>query len=81
MGISWFIDILDSDKEERVNASMYCIQTILNTLSGMTNNESDKPVQDLCDKYSFMREKYSKKVATKLLNFSDHYFYRVWVIF
>lgn len=34
VGVPWFLEILDSNNEEIVNAAQYCLQSILNTLSG-----------------------------------------------
>ncbi|CAK1590397.1 unnamed protein product [Parnassius mnemosyne] len=49
VGIPWFLDIIDSDNEERVNAAQYCFQVILNTLSGMDTKHT-KPDPQLCEK-------------------------------
>lgn len=37
VGIPWFLEILDSKDEKRVNAAQWCMQTILNTFSGKYN--------------------------------------------
>lgn len=50
-GIPWFLEILDSDYIERVNAAQYCMQAILNSFSGMDNKPDSKPVKEKCDKY------------------------------
>ncbi|KAK3922408.1 Protein unc-45-like protein B [Frankliniella fusca] len=49
LGVPWFLDILNCQKEQQVNASQYCLQTILNTLSGMTNKPESKPKTELCE--------------------------------
>lgn len=49
LGIPWFLQILDSKNVDRVNAAQHCLQTILNSFSGLTNKEESKPVQELCD--------------------------------
>ncbi|XP_054271467.1 protein unc-45 homolog B isoform X1 [Macrosteles quadrilineatus] len=49
LGIPWFLDILNCSKEEQVNASQYCLQTILNSLSGLDNKPDSKPDQQLCE--------------------------------
>lgn len=49
VGIPWFLDIIDSDDEERVNAAQYCLQNILNTFSGMDNKKNSKPDLSLCE--------------------------------
>ncbi|KAK7872199.1 hypothetical protein R5R35_001759 [Gryllus longicercus] len=42
-GMPWFLEVLNSPKEDQVNAAQYCIQTILNALSGMENKPDSKP--------------------------------------
>lgn len=49
IGIPWFLDILDSKDEQRVNAVQHCMQTILNSFSGMENKLDSKPDQKLCE--------------------------------
>ncbi|XP_034231259.1 protein unc-45 homolog B [Thrips palmi] len=49
LGVPWFLDILNCQSENQVNASQYCLQTILNTLSGMTNAPESKPQAELCE--------------------------------
>lgn len=51
VGIPWFLEILDTDYEQQVNVAQYCMQTILNTFSGMDNKSDTKPQQDMCEKY------------------------------
>lgn len=51
VGVPWFLEILDADCEQQVNAAQYCIQTILNTFSGMENKPDTKPNIDMCKKY------------------------------
>ncbi|XP_071645694.1 protein unc-45 homolog B-like [Temnothorax longispinosus] len=51
VGLPWFLEIMSSTSIERVNASQYCLQNILNTYSGVTNitNKLDsKPDEALC---------------------------------
>ncbi|ENN77600.1 hypothetical protein HUJ04_000770 [Dendroctonus ponderosae] len=50
VGIPWFLEIIDSENKEVVNAAQYCLQCILNTLSGMENKTDTKPKQELVDK-------------------------------
>lgn len=50
-GIPWFLEILDSDYQERVNAAQYCMQAILNTFSGMDNKADSTPIKERCEKY------------------------------
>ncbi|XP_026754995.1 protein unc-45 homolog B [Galleria mellonella] len=49
VGIPWFLEIIDSDIEERVNVAQYCIQVILNSFSGMDNKKDTKPDAKLCE--------------------------------
>ncbi|XP_053693435.1 protein unc-45 homolog B [Sabethes cyaneus] len=49
LGIPWFLQILDSNIEDRVAASQHCMQTVLNSLTGMENKEDSKPVADLVE--------------------------------
>lgn len=51
VGIPWFLEIIDSELEERVNAAQYCFQVILNTFSGMDNKEDSKPDSKLCEEH------------------------------
>ncbi|XP_052903432.1 protein unc-45 homolog B [Anopheles moucheti] len=43
LGIPWFLQILDCNVEERVAASQHCMQTVLNSISGLENKEDSKP--------------------------------------
>lgn len=47
VGIPWFLDILNCKEEKQVNAAQYCIQTILNSLSGMDIKPDSKPQENL----------------------------------
>ncbi|XP_012233460.2 protein unc-45 homolog B [Linepithema humile] len=49
IGLPWYLEIMNSKLTERVNASQYCIQTILNTYSGMDNKPDSKPDKALCE--------------------------------
>ncbi|CAG9559298.1 unnamed protein product [Danaus chrysippus] len=51
VGIPWFLEIIDSDYDERVNAAQYCLQVILNTFSGMDTKKETKPDPSLCEQY------------------------------
>lgn len=51
VGIPWFLEILDSNCEEQVNAAQYCMQTILNTFSGMDNKPDTKPKKEMVEKH------------------------------
>ncbi|XP_075227604.1 unc-45 myosin chaperone [Lycorma delicatula] len=50
LGVPWFMDILNCNKEEQVTAAQYCLQTILNSLSGLENKPESRPNQELCEK-------------------------------
>lgn len=43
LGIPWFLDLLNSRDEEQVNAAQYCVQVIINTLSGIDKSKDQKP--------------------------------------
>ncbi|CAH0548699.1 unnamed protein product [Brassicogethes aeneus] len=49
-GIPWFLEILDSKCEKQVNTAQWCMQVILNTLSGMDNKPDTRPKKDLIEK-------------------------------
>ncbi|XP_013197487.2 protein unc-45 homolog B [Amyelois transitella] len=49
VGIPWFLEIIDSSHEERVNAAQYCLQIILNAFSGMDTKKETKPDPKLCE--------------------------------
>lgn len=51
VGIPWFLEIIDSEDEERVSAAQYCLQVILNTFSGMDTKKETKPDQHLCEQH------------------------------
>ncbi|XP_065335545.1 protein unc-45 homolog B [Cloeon dipterum] len=49
LGLPWFLDTFNSESEARVNAGQYCLQAILNSLSGMTNKPESKPEKAKCE--------------------------------
>ncbi|XP_029718646.1 protein unc-45 homolog B isoform X1 [Aedes albopictus] len=49
LGIPWFLQILDSNLEDRVVASQHCMQTVLNSLSGLENKDDSKPNKELVE--------------------------------
>ncbi|KAG7212653.1 hypothetical protein KM043_012936 [Ampulex compressa] len=51
IGIPWCLEMIDSKLSDRVNAGQYCLQTILNTYSGMDNKPDSKPNKEMCEKY------------------------------
>lgn len=50
VGIPWFLEILDTDDEKQVNASQHCMQTILNSFTGMEYKPDTKPDKEKCEK-------------------------------
>jgi tetratricopeptide (TPR) repeat protein len=51
VGIPWFLEILDSNCPNQMNAAQYCIRQILNVFSGMDNKPDTKPDKELCTKH------------------------------
>ncbi|XP_034935323.1 protein unc-45 homolog B [Chelonus insularis] len=51
IGLPWFLEMLNSKNEERVNAAQHCMQTVLNSYSGMDNKPDSKPKKEMCEKY------------------------------
>lgn len=51
VGVPWFLEIIDSNNEERVNAAQYCLQVILNAFTGMDTKKETKPDAKLCEEY------------------------------
>lgn len=51
VGIPWFLEVIDSDNEDRVNAAQYCLQTILDTFTGMDSKKEIKPDPKMCEEY------------------------------
>lgn len=49
IGIPWFLEVLDSSNDDRVTASQHCMQTILNTFSGMENKVDAKPDKQMTE--------------------------------
>ncbi|XP_071568467.1 protein unc-45 homolog B-like [Temnothorax nylanderi] len=49
--LPWCLEMMNSKSTERVNASQYCLQNILNKYSGMNNKPSSKPDEDLCEEH------------------------------
>uniref|UniRef100_A0A182IY85 Protein unc-45 homolog B n=1 Tax=Anopheles atroparvus TaxID=41427 RepID=A0A182IY85_ANOAO len=47
LGIPWFLQMLDCNVEERVAASQHCMQTVLNSISGLENKDDSKPNETL----------------------------------
>lgn len=53
VGLPWFLEIIDSNDQNQVNAAEYCVQTILNSFSGMDHKPDSKPDKEMCEKYKF----------------------------
>ncbi|KYM75847.1 Protein unc-45 like protein A [Atta colombica] len=51
LGVPWYLKMMNSTSTERVNASQYCLQNILNAYSGMDNKPDSKPDKGLCEAY------------------------------
>lgn len=51
LGVPWFLQVIDSNNQERVNAAQFCLQSILNAFSGMENKADSKPNKEMCNKY------------------------------
>ncbi|XP_059485604.1 protein unc-45 homolog A [Neocloeon triangulifer] len=49
LGLPWFLDTFNSESEARVNAAQYCLQAIINSLSGLTNKPESKPIKEKCE--------------------------------
>lgn len=47
LGVPWFMRVLDHKHEERVSTAQYCLQTIINALSGMKNKPGSKPNKEM----------------------------------
>ena len=53
LGIPWLIDLTNSPNEEQVNSAQYCIQTIINMLSGIDLKAGKQADQELCNGSDF----------------------------
>lgn len=49
IGLPWFLDILNSREVERVTAVQHCLQTILNSFTGMDHRLDAKPDAKMCE--------------------------------
>ncbi|XP_023167483.2 protein unc-45 homolog B [Drosophila hydei] len=52
LGIPWFMRVLDQKHEDCVSTAQFCLQTIINALSGLKNKPDAKPNKELCEKHS-----------------------------
>ncbi|XP_071632575.1 protein unc-45 homolog B-like [Temnothorax longispinosus] len=49
VGLSWCLELMNNTSIERVNASQYCLQNILNTYIDMNNKPDSNLNEDLCE--------------------------------
>jgi len=49
VGVPWFLDLINSKVPERVTAVQACLQTVVNSLSGLENNADSRPKEELCE--------------------------------
>ncbi|EDW59784.1 protein unc-45 homolog B [Drosophila virilis] len=52
LGIPWFMRVLDQKHEDCVSTAQFCLQTIINSLSGLKNKPDAKPNKELCQKHN-----------------------------
>lgn len=52
LGIPWFMRVLDQKHEDCVSTAQFCLQTIINALSGLKNKADAKPNKELCSQHS-----------------------------
>jgi len=50
LGVPWFMRVLDQKHEDCVSTAQFCLQTIINALSGLKNKMDSKPDKELCSK-------------------------------
>ncbi|KAH8271223.1 hypothetical protein KR018_001620 [Drosophila ironensis] len=48
LGVPWFMRVLDQKHEDCVATAQFCLQTIINSLSGLKNKPDAKPDKELC---------------------------------
>lgn len=49
LGVPWLLDQLNSRNDDQISAAQYCIQTVINSLTGMNLKEGKQPDKELCD--------------------------------
>ncbi|XP_034488398.1 protein unc-45 homolog B [Drosophila innubila] len=52
LGIPWFMRVLDQKHEDCVSTAQFCLQSIINALSGLKNKPDAKPNKELCTRNS-----------------------------
>ncbi|ALC47205.1 unc-45 [Drosophila busckii] len=50
LGIPWFMRVLDQKHEDCVSTAQFCLQAIINSLSGLKNKPDAKPNKELCER-------------------------------
>ncbi|KAK2726376.1 hypothetical protein QYM36_000721 [Artemia franciscana] len=50
IGLPWIIELLNTRYEEQISAAQYCLQTLLDALSGMTLKDEKTPDMELCSR-------------------------------
>ncbi|KAL7728996.1 hypothetical protein ACLKA6_019831 [Drosophila palustris] len=50
LGIPWFMRVLDQKHEDCVSTAQFCLQSIINALSGLKNKADAKPDKELCSR-------------------------------
>ncbi|KAK2725490.1 hypothetical protein QYM36_000098 [Artemia franciscana] len=50
IGLPWIIELLNTRYEEQISAAQYCLQTLLDALSGMTLKDEKTPDVELCSR-------------------------------
>ena len=49
LGVPWLLDQLNSNNDDQVSAAQYCVQTVINTISGLNLKEDKQPDKELCE--------------------------------
>ncbi|XP_071568450.1 protein unc-45 homolog B-like [Temnothorax nylanderi] len=66
--LPWCLEMMNSKSTERVNASQYCLQIILNTYSGMNDESDSKPDEALCEMHEEVIDKILSSLLDKIVN-------------
>ena len=51
LGVPWLIDQMNARNEEQVNSAQYCVQTVINALTGVDLKVGKQANKELCDEY------------------------------
>jgi hypothetical protein len=49
LGVPWLLDQLNSNNDDQVSAAQYCVQTVINTISGLDLKDDKQPNKELCE--------------------------------